>query len=326
MKKRELTIVVKGANLPNGEQSRSRQFSDLLRRGELVRDDASFSTTHLLFQLFGLTRQANTDYPIAAVTRVLDLGVVDSSWWIRADPVHLAAGLSGLTLVANRGLNLPVSEAEQMAEEIRIQYKEEGWLLKAPNPYRWYLKPKQPADITTYPLDQVLGRDVDHYLPEGPEARQWHTLLNETQILLHTSAINAAREARGELSVNSLWFWGGGCLPQLTSSRWSTVWSDDVVSLALARLSETEFGKLPQDPTRWLQTLEPGSHLLVIDQQEQEIVEDHLEQNWATPLFLALKKGDIDWLRIYLSPGLSATLTGSNIRSIWSWLLPFGRA
>src|SRR5687767_4981227 len=44
----------------------------------------------LLFSLFGAEIPVDADLPVAAVTRVLDLGIVDNGWWIRADPVHLS--------------------------------------------------------------------------------------------------------------------------------------------------------------------------------------------------------------------------------------------
>src|SRR5687767_9051943 len=47
------------------------------------------SLESLLFSLLGAEIPTDSDLPVAAVTRVLDLGIVDSGWWIRADPVHL---------------------------------------------------------------------------------------------------------------------------------------------------------------------------------------------------------------------------------------------
>src|SRR3990167_2665495 len=43
-----------------------------------------------LFSLFGAEAPNEGDLPVAAVTRVLDLGIVDNGWWLRADPVHLS--------------------------------------------------------------------------------------------------------------------------------------------------------------------------------------------------------------------------------------------
>lgn len=326
MNKRELTIIVKGANVQIDGSGRWSQFPQLLRRGDAKLHGQTPGATARIFQLFGVDQPADADFPVAAVTRVLDLGVVDNNWWLRADPVHLATGRGGLTLVANRGLDLSVNEAEQMVEEIRSQYKDDGWILKTANPYRWYLKPKDPARIITHALDEVLGKDVDQFLPKGPEEKKWHTLMNEIQILLHTSAINADREQRGQLSVNSLWFWGGGCLPQVNGADWTKVWSDDVVSLALARISNIEAGKVPIDIPGWLQSLPAGRHLLVVDRQEQGVVDDYMEQVWAEPLSRALKAGDLERLMIYPAPDRSVTLTPSSVRSIWGWLLPFGRA
>jgi len=56
-------------------------------------------------------------------------------------------------------------------------------------------------------LDRVLARSVDAWMPE---ARRLRTLQNECQMLLHGSPLNEAREARGELALNSVWISGCG--------------------------------------------------------------------------------------------------------------------
>ena len=55
-------------------------------------------------------------------------------------------------------------------------------------------------------------------LPQGADALLVHGWVNEIQMLLHEHPINAAREARGALAVNSLWLWGAGRLVQPAAS------------------------------------------------------------------------------------------------------------
>ena len=88
----------------------------------------------------------------------------------------------------------------------------------------------------THPLDG-LGEDLLGHLPDGPEGRRWRALLNEAQILLHTHPRNAERIAAGLPPVNSLWFWGGGVLPDAVTARGGRVVSEDAELLALARLA-----------------------------------------------------------------------------------------
>src|SRR4030067_994360 len=48
--------------------------------------------TQRLFALFGITPEAGRDLPVAAVTRVADMGVIDREWRVRAAPVYVALG------------------------------------------------------------------------------------------------------------------------------------------------------------------------------------------------------------------------------------------
>lgn len=50
-------------------------------------------------------------------------------------------------------------------------------------------------------------------LPRTDEAKPWRSLWSETQMALHGSKVNQARQARGEPVINSLWFWGAGPMP-----------------------------------------------------------------------------------------------------------------
>ena len=59
-------------------------------------------------------------------------------------------------------------------------------------------------------------------------------LLNEIQVLLHQHPLNAARRARGLTPVNSLWLWGGGRLPAVSTSKLHGVIGDDLLLRALA--------------------------------------------------------------------------------------------
>ena len=61
-----------------------------------------------------------------------------------------------------------------------------------------------PAVQAGFP-DEVLGCDLKSMLPTP---KVWQRYLNEAQMLLADLPVNRARAARGELMVNSVWFWG----------------------------------------------------------------------------------------------------------------------
>lgn len=321
----ELTVVLKEHAYSEEALDRFPEAAALIQKGKASDIRLPAGSDSLLFDLFGIALDDDHDIPVAAVTRLLDLGVVDKGWWLRADPVHLVAGRKGLLMVANQELELSNAESESLVKEISEAALEEGWILKAPNPHRWYLKPATQPDITTTPLDVVMGKDIDAFLPQGDDAKSWHTRLNEIQILLHTSTINEKREANSQLTANSVWFWGGGALPKLGASSWSTVASDDVVALALARLSDTPYGKLAPSFVQWLEKSTPGNHLLVFGKHQ---VTDFLrpgDSAWIEPLGAALKQKQLSCLTVYFGNSKKLVITPENLKPRWNWRFPFSR-
>lgn len=258
-----------------------------------------------LFQLFGISPDPAHDLPIAAVTRMADMGIVDNNWWIRADPVHLEPQRAGLVL--DRLTDLSQDEADRLTAELNEILRTDGWLLKAPRPLRWYLKPSNAPAISTTPLRRVTGLDIHPYLPQGPDRKTWHTRLNELQILLHTSAVNAAREAHGKKTANSLWFWGGGLLPEHGESPWDEVVADDAVSQGLARLLSVSLQPFPADVAAWLRSADrPARSLIVFDQTTgadgQQAVHALME-HWLQPLLHAVHNGSVQCLTLISDSG-----------------------
>src|SRR3546814_1648462 len=68
----------------------------------------------------------------------------------------------------------------------------------------------------------------------GSEGRRWRVLLGEAQVVLHNHPRNARRAEQGRPPVNSLWFWGGGVLPDAVGSAHAAFHSGDEIALALA--------------------------------------------------------------------------------------------
>ncbi len=300
----------------------------LLARSDRLNGDTRADLEGVVFELFNIEVDEDKDLPIAAVTRVLDLGVIDNSWWLRADPVHLKPDGDRLILADGTVLHITQEEADRLVTEMMEVYAEDGWVLKAAQPDRWYIKPPHEPHIITAPLPAVIGRDVHQFLPKGEDSKAWHTLLNEIQILLHTASVNGERERRGELPINSVWFWGGGRLPELKHVRWSKVWSAEPVSLALARLSETSWGKVPANAGDWLQLADvAGEHLVVLDSARRCVQYDDvrswqafmqsLETDWVVPLLDALKAKTIQSFTFYTEAGRGFRLTPKALRRWW---------
>jgi hypothetical protein len=187
-------------------------------------------------------------WPIAALTRQRDAADAAGSMWLRADPAWVRPDISGARLFAcGNGLQPTQDDCDALLPSLRPLFGDAGFVLDAPAPSRWYLRlpPGSTLPAFTDPAD-ALGADVFEYLPddahvEGVVARRWRALLNEAQILLHNHTWNERRVAVGKPPINSLWFWGGGAMPDHVHSDAVQVETDDVLLAAFAAAAGCEF-------------------------------------------------------------------------------------
>lgn len=181
-------------------------------------------------------------WPMAAMTRQSEAGDAKGSAWLRADPVFLRPELMGARLMAWGNLDIAADEADEFLAPLRPVFGDAGFPISRTTSERWYLH--LPRDVRlpsfTLPVDALGGQLIAH-LPEGDEGRRWRVLGNEAQIILHNHPRNAARVAAGKLPVNSLWFWGGGALPDSVQAKAKVVLNADEELLSLAHLAGAQF-------------------------------------------------------------------------------------
>jgi len=332
--KRRCTLVLPGLlDLPASDRE-----SAFLQVGRLAELECFFSRASsqlfpgttldaVMFALFDVAISTDKDLPVAAVSCVADGGQVDD-WCVRADPVQLIPDRDQLVLRGPESLSLSQTEADQLTVELNQQFAEDGWRVEACTPTHWYLHQSTVPELRTYSLAQVRGHAIGNYLPKGTDGKQWHRLMNEVQMVLHTSEVNQKRLAAGQVPVSSLWFWGGGKVPAIKSCHEKMLYSDEPVSRGLAILSNTAINDAPENAKMWLNaSIAPGEHVLVMDGllrcwQNGE-TENWLEQvkifnrDWITPLLDALRQQQIDELIIYGCNGHKFTLTRSELKRWW---------
>jgi hypothetical protein len=177
-------------------------------------------------------------WPMAAITREADCADAVHHVWLRADPAHVRADMGSVRLLACGDLKLSPDEVETFLKPLRPLFGDIGFPISAPVPSSWYLQLPRESRIPlfTAPSD-AIGSDVFAHLPDGPEGKRWRALLNEAQIVLHNHPRNEARIAAGLLPFNSLWFWGGGVLPEQVRCSAQSVATDDSELQALCRLA-----------------------------------------------------------------------------------------
>lgn len=183
------------------------------------------------------------DWPLAPITLAADGGVAGAAYWLRADPVHLQVMRDRIVLADGSAFELTQPEADALATTIGQHFGAD--LNPTPlHPRRWYLRLDRAPRLTTTPPSVAAGRDIDPLLPQGEDAMQFRARLNEVQMLLHDHPVNLAREARGDLPVNSLWLWGGGTQPAVPATR-IVLYARDTTAHALGAFCNAQAHLLP---------------------------------------------------------------------------------
>lgn len=275
----------------------------------------------LLCMAFGLRPQRD-DYPVAALTLLADGGTPANDFWLRADPVHLHARHSDLVLVESERLEIEAAEAAALTESLNRHFAEEDLAFSAPVPNRWYLRVPAPVQMRTVPPRHAAGRSVDPLLPDGTDALVWHRRANEAQMLLHDHRVNQEREGRRAPTINSLWFWGGGRIPDCTTAPESVVWAEDALARGLAACAKRPLESLPRDAGAWLERATQGRHLVLLEPArggswDQRMA--HLEIAWFAPLVRALSRGAMGELELISHHAGHALRFGLSRGALWKF-------
>ena len=237
---------------------------------------------------------------IAPVTLRADGMEPGGSYWLRADPVHLHIRQGKMVLQPD--VLQDADEAAQLCASLNAHFAHEGLRFFAPCPQRWYLQLDAAPDMLARPLAQVAGRNIHAHLPQGPDALRWQGISNEIQMLFHEHAVNQAREARGELPVNSVWLWGGGRAAGQLLRPFAGLYGDSQLAIAFAQAAGIPCAALP-DNMRGCVGNASGDVLLVWEGLRRAIQHGdlnawrislrHFEQCCAAPLLAALRTGSI---------------------------------
>jgi hypothetical protein len=313
-----ITLLLPPLATPEGGWPVMPALQRLLSRGR--REAAPSAYSSCLLDLFGLRSGRESDLPVAALSALGDGLDAGEGWWLHADPVHLVADRDQLFLSASASLGISQAEADTLLAELNRTYADDGWHFVAATPQRWYLRLPQPLVMRTTPTSGAMGRRVGEVLPQGEDALLWQRVMTEVQMVLHGSPINMQREAQGALTVNGIWFWGGGPLPQQAAgSEWQRVVGDQplarglalhhglpLVSAATASLSEGE-----------------GKVLWVADERPLALAE--LERDYFAPLHAMLREGKLSHLVIELPGQGRWRIEAKALRRWWRRRKPLAR-
>ena len=280
-----------------------------------------------LCALFGLNATDDADFPLGALRRFGITNEPDPDFFLCADPVYLRADIQQLYLFDSSQLNIQQQEAEVLVDLFNNHFDSEGFVLEPSTSDQWHLRLKRSQPIKTHSMWVVRGKDVNAYLPTGQHAMYWQRLLNEAQMLFHDVEPNKSRQTRGELPVNSLWFYGAGTLPKLDNTHWTTVWANDSLARSLAQLTGVASQPVPERLETLFSAGIAGPQLICIDAlaapssyddfHTWNVLMQQLEQSWFRPLTEALKQGQLQACTLMDCNGQKFEYVGGYRRRFW---------
>lgn len=291
----DLTLYVPGLLLPieildsTTYDLTAPTLSGLLGRG--VRQEMPGGRPDNLFGLDAL--------PSAALRKV-GAGGTATGEWLCLDPVRWQVSPEGVMLDDPALLELDAAESEALLDAIRALFVDWGESSTSA-PGRWEVRLKKPVALETQPLHEAIHQAIDPALPGGADGPAWRRLLAEAQTVLHAHPVNRRREEEGRPTVNSLWVWGQGSLPDKMSAGFSAVWSKDPVVAGLCVHAAVPCLDLPE------RFLPANGHVLAIV--------DHLTTPARTLDALAWREAllafERDWLALAVTTCQSLRLIGT---------------
>lgn len=244
-------------------------------------------------------------WPVAALTRQLDVGDAAGASWLRADPAYMVPDMQGARMMGHGDtLRLTAQDATALAPALQAVFAGHGFFFDAPTPSRWYLR--LPIDLVLPEFDapdDVLGDDLFEHLPQGDAGRRWRALLTETQVLLHAHPWNQQRLAGGLQAINSLWFWGPGVTPVAVSTTHAQVRSRDALLQALARAAGVQI-----DGAQSVDALVDLRQLRSLQQLGNDAIR---------PLLQALRRGELRRLVLDFEDGQRFSIDASQRWKFW---------
>lgn len=118
------------------------------------------------------------------------------------------------TILDHSADEISTEEAAVLLEAVKQELESESYRFYVGTSYRHCLIWEQGQVVELTPPHDVLGQVIETHLPEDPVLRR---MQERSYHILPNHPINLERKASGLNPANSLWFWGAGTKPILTS-------------------------------------------------------------------------------------------------------------
>jgi len=139
----------------------------------------------------------------------------------RLELVHIHAARDHLVLTNPSILEVTPEESNALYDSIKDILAEISSVIYRPKtlPGKWFIEADKLRSLSTVHTLQAEGRNIDVWMPADTDtpgiAKQWRKWQNEIQMIWFDHPVNQARQEQGQLSINSIWISGIGCLADI---------------------------------------------------------------------------------------------------------------
>ena len=133
--------------------------------------------------------------------------------WAFVTLCHWQATTHEVTLRQLPMRDLSAAESDALLSAMRPFFAQDGITLYPFEAGRWLAHGAVFDGLPSASPDRALGRNLSPWMPTAAQAGSLIRLVSEMQMLLYTHPVNDARDRRGALAVNAIWFSGTGTLP-----------------------------------------------------------------------------------------------------------------
>src|SRR5690606_29547930 len=256
----------------------------------------------------------------AAAVAARACGLPEGTALCLAAPLHLTAGISRVHLPPGGQLQLDAAEELAWCAAINAEFGAEGLVLHVAAPGGgWLLQAPFAAAARDAAPETLVGAALQRRPAEGSHERALRRLAAEAEMWLAAPhRLNEVRRARGQPTLDALWFWGGAsarALPSLqlpagiAASGVADAWLAGLAAHAGRRLQAApDFdaalaATALHAPPQAAAATRTGTVLLVPAPDNQgpsghywQMVED----NWIAPAVRAFEAGELAGLRLQI--------------------------
>lgn len=152
--------------------------------------------------------------PLEALSIGVDMETTDISFRCNIVTLSEEEPYEEKTIIDHSAGEITTEEAKELVEAVAKELGNELYQFYVGTSYRHLTIWKNGTVIDLVPPHDILGKTIKEYLPKDEVLNQ---MMKKSYDILSNHPVNLKRKEQGLNPANSIWFWGAGTRPALTS-------------------------------------------------------------------------------------------------------------